>query len=324
MILAIALIILAPATIFGNVFCLLVIHKDVQGISDIARIFMQSLTIADLFTGIFVITPTIGAAFTDTWPYSYTYCEISAFTVTLFNSCSVLSLMFVNVERYIAIEWPLHYTTILTPFRARVSVVVLWIFGFGWASLHVFRPGQIARYHQGIFMCVADPVNVHTPDITSIVWAMLFFGFPCLLTVCMFLRLCSISRKHARQIDANESVLRQVENNAVNKFRRNEFKTTITFFILTLILIITYIPASVIMTLDSLDVSLTQWMWETSILLMLSNSSVNIVVYSIRNKYFRLRAKQLLGVAAIENGNGATSRATAGIRSHRLGPGALP
>ncbi len=296
MIFAILLIFLATATILGNIFCLIVIHKGIQGITNVLCIFMKSLTTADLLSGMFVTTQAIGPAFTGSWPFGNYMCYIGAFAQNLCMTCSVLSLMAVNAERYIAIEFPLHYTKLVTSSRARIAVLMIWIFGLGWASLHVFRPGQIAIYHPGILMCVADPVNSEDADITSIIAAMGFFALPCLITLCLFVRLYCISRRHARQIDAEGNVLRQVEGNAINRFRRTEFKTSVTFIILTVILVLTYAPAAVIMGLDgSNKFQLTRSMWQWSSFLMFSNYTVNVVLYFIRNKSFRSRAKQLLG-----------------------------
>ncbi|XP_072028527.1 histamine H2 receptor-like [Amphiura filiformis] len=306
MIFAIVLIFLALATIVGNTFCLLVLRQKVDGISEVVSIFMKSLAAADLFTGIFTISPAVGPAITGNWPYSYTYCGINAFTQNLFGTCSIFSLIAVNVERYIAIVYPLHYTTLVTAVKARIVVINIWIFATGWAVLHVFRPGQVAKYHQGIKMCVADPIDPDDSDVTSVIWAMAFFAFPCVVTVCLYLRLYCISSAHARRIDADESVLRQVENNVVNRFRSVEFKTSVTFFILTLLLIATYIPVSVAIALEGSG-AVTRRSREqlagTVVALWMANSCINVVVYSVRNKSFRRRGRQLFGVPSIENGS---------------------
>ena len=311
---AIVLFFLATATIVGNALCLLVLRRDVQGIGEVVSIFMKSLAAADLCTGMFLITPAIGPAITESWPYSSTYCKINAFTQNFFGTCSVLSLVAVNVERYIAIEFPLHYTTFVTAVKARVVVVALWILGAVFATLHVFRPGQVGNYHEGIFMCVADPKNPESTDVTSIIWALGFFAFPVVITVCLFLRLFCISRAHARRIDALNSAHHQAANlNPVNRFRRAEFKTSVTFFILTILLVLTYIPVSVAIALES-SASLTKTQSETLghvvICLWLSNSCINVVVYSVRTKAFRQHAAQLLtccSVTPLENGTNNTN-----------------
>ncbi|XP_072017091.1 dopamine receptor 1-like [Amphiura filiformis] len=304
MIFAIVLIFLALATIVGNTFCLLVIRQNVDGINEVVSIFMKNLTAADLFTGIFTISPAIGPAITGDWPYSYTYCGINAITQNLFGTCSIFSLISVNVERYIAIVYPLQYTNFVTAVKARIVVINIWIFATGWAILHVFRPGQVVKYHTGIKMCVADPIDPDDGDVTSVIWAMAFFAFPCVVTVGMYLRLYCISRAHARRIDADESVVRQVENNVVARFRSVEFKTSVTFFILTLLLIGTYIPISVVIALDNSGVlsrRSREQLEGTVVALWMANSCINVVVYSIRNKSFRRRGRQLLGVPLIEN-----------------------
>ena len=303
---AIILIFLASATIVGNAICLLVLRKQIEGIGEVVRIFMKSLAAADLFTGIFVITPAIGPAITDSWPYTYTYCRINALMQNFLGSCSVLSLVAVNIERYIAIEFPLHYTTLVTAVKARVVVVSLWIVGAGFAVFNVLQPGQVNTYHEGIFLCVTDPIDPEATDITSIIWALGFFAFPISITVCLFLRLYCISRAHARRIDAEESAHHQVASNTLKRFHRAEFKTTVTFFILTILLIITYIPTSIAIALDSsgnLTQSQAKMIGHVVVCLWLSNSCINVIIYSVRTTSFRQRAKQILGcfVTAFDN-----------------------
>ncbi len=302
MIFAVVLAFIALATILGNTFCLLVLRKNIEGISETVSIFMKSLTIADLLTGIFAITPSIGPAVMDIWPYSYSFCIVSAFVQTILNISSVLSLTAVNVERYIAIEFPLHYTTVATANKARVVVISIWTIAVGWACLHAFRPGQVAVYHPALCQCVADPTDPDANDITSIVMALGFFFFPCIATVCLFLRLYCISMTHARRIAADESVLNGAVNNAMIRFRSTEFRISVTFFILTLIFLGTYIPVSILIAMDSSGVATEKLVvTEIAIAFWRSNSCINVFVYSVRNKSFRRRVKEILGIGQRED-----------------------
>ena len=314
MIFAVILILLSIVTIVGNSFCLLVIRHDVDGISDVVRIFMKSLTAADLFNGILTTVPSIGPAFTNNWPYSHLYCRVFSFTQNMLGTCSTMSLFMINIDRYIAIVYPLHYPRLVTVKRARGSVITLWIFSIGWASLHVFRPGQIAVYNEGIYMCVSDPDDVNSPDITSALWAMCFFGLPCVVSVLMFLRLFCISRRHAQRIDdaaAHSVVEHMANNNRFQMFRRAQFKTSVTFFILTISLIVTWIPVSVIIALESSkSISPGTIFGHLAGFLFLVNSCVNVFVYFIRNHSFRERSKQLLGIGRAGEGVTMTSNIT--------------
>ena len=95
--------------LLGNSFCLIVLHKS-EKIRKITKLFMISLTCADLLHGILVALPTLLLQlFSYKWTLEFCHCicRVAGLGGWVTNIASVFSLVSVNVDRYIAVEWPL-------------------------------------------------------------------------------------------------------------------------------------------------------------------------------------------------------------------------
>ncbi len=65
---AIGISIIVVACILGNTLCLVVL-RQMHALEPVTRVFMTSVTVADLSTGLFLGVPIIGATILDCWPY---------------------------------------------------------------------------------------------------------------------------------------------------------------------------------------------------------------------------------------------------------------
>ena len=94
------------------------------------KLFLKSLTIADLCMGLFSTSPhAINSAIGhDLSEVSEKYCLITNMASTVFYIASTVSLLLVNIDRYLAIEFPLKYMKIVTIRKARSMLFCLWSF----------------------------------------------------------------------------------------------------------------------------------------------------------------------------------------------------
>lgn len=85
------------------------------------------------------------------------------FVVSVLKSVSMASLACINIDRYIAITKPLTYNTLVTPWRLRLCIFLIWLYStlvFLPSFFHWGKPG----YHGDVFQWCASP---GTPTPTS-------------------------------------------------------------------------------------------------------------------------------------------------------------
>ncbi|XP_072167021.1 adenosine receptor A2b-like [Diadema setosum] len=122
-----ALIMIPFALIFvvsvpGNLLVITAIHRE-RRLQNPTNVFVTGLAVADIINGLF----SIPCAYF--WFVSYCdtvivlYCRFLARTCC---ACSVVHLVLVSVDRYIAVAKPLKYPSLLTRSRAKKSSAIAW------------------------------------------------------------------------------------------------------------------------------------------------------------------------------------------------------
>ena len=100
-----------------NTFCLIVLYctKILNGPT---KVFMISLSAADLTGGIIVGAPMTVVWVIGKWPFGKILCKIYAILGMDSFTVSILTLLFLTTDRYIAIYFPLRYPDFVTLKRA--------------------------------------------------------------------------------------------------------------------------------------------------------------------------------------------------------------
>lgn len=297
--LSIALLVLVNLS--GNLCCLLVLLKH-RKINMATKLFLSSMTSSDLCFAIFTQLPSLGVFITNGWPFGDVVCQISGIGYDILLTTGSLSLFAVNTDRFIAVMRPLRYHDIVTDFRAKISVVSIWIFAFFCAIILGFSPGRSIQFNNRYLVCKSGvtkpppPAN-HTyssnilhrqlSDRLRGTWLILVCYTPILLTLIMFIRVFAIARRHQRQISAQDH-----HNQRQNKSNHKAFNTC---FLMTVCLLISTLPLAIdnaytYITGDHLPLSFGAIANQAFNVYAISN----IVIYYARNKDFRTEATTLL------------------------------
>lgn len=113
-------------TIGGNVMvCLAVVLS--RRLWRMANCFVVSLAVTDLLLGLLVLP--LSAALelrSGRWPLGGALCNIYISLDVLLCTSSILSLMAISVDRYLAISAPLKYSRRLTRLRVALALIAIW------------------------------------------------------------------------------------------------------------------------------------------------------------------------------------------------------
>lgn len=201
-------VILSVLILAANSVVLLVIrlHQKLQTITNIA---MVSLALSDLLTGLTFMYSAIWNLLTMSAGYQFDFYKIqyyismrsNYYLVLMFDgpgllfTCllsSVLSLVTIATERYVAIFYPYKYPHVLTKQRMFLVVGVVWVISL---TVGILPLCGWNNYNGGYML-----VDVMSYDYL-VLWSTICF-LSAFVILCIYIRIFFVARKHTRQIEA--------------------------------------------------------------------------------------------------------------------------
>ncbi|XP_061566531.1 probable G-protein coupled receptor 21 [Cololabis saira] len=161
----------------GNIAVLLVISSSVSGWSRNSRYLLLSLTAADSAFGLLVMPLNLWVSLlkdytqgTDALCHAVAFCN-----ATVYSTC-MYTLATISLERYIAVFYPLQYSTVMTRKRTLLLISFAWCFP-PVLLLPISFPDGIIEVHFSTASLVCNP-SYSTNVVYSISLTCLIF-FPC-------------------------------------------------------------------------------------------------------------------------------------------------
>ncbi|XP_005987411.1 probable G-protein coupled receptor 21 [Latimeria chalumnae] len=286
------IIFLTVLIISGNLVVIFVFHCAPLLNHHTTSYFIQTMAYADLLVGVSCLIPSLSLLHYHTLFDESVTCKIFGYIVSVLKSVSMASLACISVDRYIAITKPLSYNTLVTPWRLRVCIVIIWLYSciiflpsfFGWG-----KPG----YHGDIFEWCATSWDTNA-YYTLFIVAMLYA--PAAFVVCFtYFNIFRICQQHTKEINERRVRFSSQEGESTEsqpcpdkRYAMVLFRITSVFYILWLPYIIYFLLESSNIYSDPIASFLTTW-------LAISNSFCNCVIYSLSNSVFQKGLKRLSG-----------------------------
>ncbi|XP_046554216.1 QRFP-like peptide receptor [Haliotis rubra] len=123
--------------ILGNMFVILVVAKH-RSMRTLTNVFFLNLTIGDLLVVCICIPITLGNYVYRDWVYGEVFCKVTTFLQGTAVGVSVLSMLFISINRYFAIHIPLRAKMLFTKGKVILMLVSVWILSFGAVSPLLF------------------------------------------------------------------------------------------------------------------------------------------------------------------------------------------
>ena len=117
------------AGIIGNLFVILVVVRQ-RHMRTLTNVFFLNLTIGDLMVVSVCIPITLGNHIYKDWIYGEILCKATPFLQGTAVGVSVLSMLFISINRYFAIHIPLKAKIIFSKGKVIVMLVSIWLASF--------------------------------------------------------------------------------------------------------------------------------------------------------------------------------------------------
>ncbi|XP_013419282.1 D(1) dopamine receptor [Lingula anatina] len=243
--LGVLLSIIDLAVILGNLLVVIAILKFEQLRSKITNYFIVSLAISDMCVGVFVLPFAAIQDLLGNWPFGH-YCLTWVSFDVMMSTASILNLLMIAVERYIAVTRPFHYHEIVTNKTAGIMLGVAWI-ASGMVS---FIPLQLEwfyfegdyRWHQWATDQALGPLcKLAFNPYYAIISSSISFYVPLIMMTFLYGRVFAIARRQAKQIADMDKAMANVRKDGKGT-KRSENKATKTMATVMGVFILCWLP----------------------------------------------------------------------------------
>lgn len=142
-VITIVLSLFSVLTIVGNIFVIYIVIKRIRPHSN-PHIFVVSLAIADVFVAVLVMPFSIYQEYMNgVWKLGQTVCLVTVSFDVMFTTTSILHLMCMTVDRYVAICHPFRYHDRITKRTVTILLICCWVipavmsFGLIFSKIHI-------------------------------------------------------------------------------------------------------------------------------------------------------------------------------------------
>ncbi|KAM9849832.1 histamine receptor H2a [Aulostomus maculatus] len=309
-VLGLILALLILLTISGNVLVCLAVCAS-RRLRCLTNCFIISLAVTDLLLGILVLPFSALLQLTDEWPLGPNFCNFYISMDVMLCTASILTLLAISIDRYLAVTMPLRYTSLVLPWKVAVAMASVWTVSvavsflpiqMGWNTVNgtVQNHGPWAQERTCRF-------ELNKPYVLTD--SLLTFYLPLLAMCWTYLSILRIARMQAKRIisarptcittyncRSNPSTSTTVVS-SVTAVALREHKATMTLAAVIGAFVVCWLPYFIMFTVLGLrehpDPNKVR---EFSIVLWLgyANSALNPILYGALNRDFRSAYAHLL------------------------------
>ncbi|KAM8741661.1 histamine receptor H2b [Acanthopagrus schlegelii] len=287
-------------TIGGNVLVCLAVGLS-RRLWRIANCFVVSLAVTDLLLGLLVmpLSATVELR-SGKWPLGGALCNIYISLDVLLCAASILTLMAISVDRYLAISAPLSYSRRVTPLRVTLAMIAIWALSLAVSFVPIHLGWNTVDYRvQHLDWGIGDEdkegryCQFEWNNNYVLIYAFGSFYLPLLLMCGMYLRIFRVAREQVRRIRAaTPSFARSASTAAIAR----EHKATATLAAVLGAFVICWFPYFTFFTCMGIKEKTNPPNTLHSVVLWLGyfNSALNPILYPAFNRDFRRAYAELL------------------------------
>ncbi|XP_070573614.1 histamine H2 receptor-like [Ptychodera flava] len=290
---AMTIFVIAVLIIIANVLNIIVFSKNDKILPIGGRCFAISLASADLVMGFLFFTSLVGCVTQE--PLIDSVSPLCAVLGSLYHTAvtaSTMSLMLLAVDRFLAVQWPLHYPAMMTMKRAVAMALVGWIFLASYSIFLIFANGNdFYAYHAPAYICIPIYAGHKLVILTAIMCKMIPFG----VIIVIYVRILVIARHQLRRINTQVTHGRgHGRGTGTGAADASSLKAVKMFFAVTTAFSVSWTPYGALILYyligDTTSEHVAGWILLLASYFVASNSFWNFIIYSAMNSSFRRAA----------------------------------
>ncbi|KAH9398658.1 hypothetical protein TYRP_018902 [Tyrophagus putrescentiae] len=283
-----------------NVGTIFILHSKQYSchLRELPKTLMTSLSITDLAMGVLITPVCFISLAKGCFPFRKEICELQALLISsLFHSSSLL-LISIAVDRYICINYPLRYRSIMTKKAHYAMATFSYIYSFAVYMILILPHSQFTMDTNGLFNC--EPYYYNDKSIIIIAF-MLFFIPSILVIIYCYTAIFFVAHRQLKRIEFNsrhDSINRhfiKFENNQMIKERKKLYSSLIILSCISIGFLISISPWTIVEFIGSVwKIKLGRNVDFIVTWIAISNSCMNPILYGLLNKHFRLSCRHFI------------------------------
>ncbi|KAL2077283.1 hypothetical protein ACEWY4_026787 [Coilia grayii] len=302
------LALLVVLTVCGNVLVCLAVCAT-RRLRCVTNCFIVSLAATDLLLGALVLPfSALLELSAGAWPLGASFCNIYVSLDVMLSTASILNLLAISMDRYLAVTAPLRYASLVKPLRVAAVLAVIWLVsvGFSFVPIHMgwnTLDGSVQNVGKGGGGGEDDDGTTGTCKFNlnatyAIVDALFTFYLPLAAMCWSYCHVFRIARSQARRIVAARRAGGCTSSSShwgVLAVAAREHKGTVTLAAVVGVFVVCWMPYFTYFTvMGLLERDMRGAAYSVVLWLGYANSALNPFLYAALNRDFRAAYARLL------------------------------
>ena len=258
----------------GNFVVVLAVWKT-PSLQTVSNYLIASLAVGDFFAGLCASPLWVARIVLNIWQNEDPVSIATGFFTLQTIGVTTYNLLFVTLDRYLAITHAIHYPNLVTPQRCGLGIALVWAFSFA---------TPLAR------VLITDDAALHRLWITG---SALGWVFPSLVVTFCYCHIFRVARMQAKRIASNH----MVDKEQARQFAKNK-KAAWTMAMIVGLCYLLWTPACIVASVQTFSSEQcvkvkmnAAWFWGIGVAFI--SSAVNPWIYAQRLREFRVAFKRL-------------------------------